>query len=316
MKTTRFIITFVAAATMMFAACDKDDNGGGNNTSDQNNMAQVGNVVTPLEYELSFDAYGTANINGMYAQENIHVHFGAGIAWESLGKTFDLTSGYVDEDFWFRYEGMATNECQFTHSNYADGTLGTWLNHGERSENPIFSSGTLSTARTDNGYTLKIEGTLIDGTPVLIKMDVPFTEEIVPLTKNSIIYDGVKYQFTTTAQQNGGTGDVTWSSTGANNVSTSGTVFQGSNNLGIFLDENPIGDGYHFEFEINTPDLQLSYYWHNDQLTGTFNGEPFTSTPFTGGEANISAYYNQMRVTIIGTLNNGKELKLYVDSPY
>lgn len=305
---------FVAAVTMMFAACNKDDNGG--NTPDQNNMARVGNVVTPLEYELSFDAYGTANINGMYAQENIHVHFGAGIAWESLGKTFDLTTGYVDEDFWFRYEGMATNECQFTHSNYADGTLGTWLNHGERSDNPVFSTGTFSTACTDNGYTLKIEGTLVDGTPVLIKMDVPFTGEIIPLTKNSVIYNGVKYQFTTTAQQDDSTGNVTWNSTGANNVSTSGTIFQGSNNLGIFLEDNPVGDGYHFEFEINTPDIQLSYHWHNNQLTGTINGEPFTSSPFIGGEASISAYHNQMRVTVIGTLNNGKELRLYVDSPY
>jgi hypothetical protein len=194
--------------------------------------------------------------------------------------------------------------------------LGTWLNHGERSDNPVFSTGTFSTARTDNGYTLKIEGTLVDGTPVLIKMDVPFTGEIIPLTKNSVIYNGVKYQFTTTAQQDDSTGNVTWNSTGANNVSTSGTIFQGSNNLGIFLEDNPVGDGYHFEFEINTPDIQLSYHWHNNQLTGTINGEPFTSTPFIGGEASISAYHNQMRVTVIGTLNNGKELSLYVDSPY
>lgn len=319
MKATRHLLTFVAAAAMMFASCgdkDNDNNGGGGNTPDPNNMAQVGTLITPLESDLYFDDFGTASFEGTYEDGSTHVHFGAGIAWESLGKTFDLTSGHVGEVFWFRYEGWAENGCEFTHNNYADGTLGTWLNQSERMGEPVFSSGTLTTARTETGYTLKVDGTLIDGTPVLIKMDVPFTEEIIPLTKNSLIYDGVKYEFTTTAQQNGGTGNVTWNSTGANNVTSSGTVYQGSNNLHIYLQNNPTGDGYFFDFNVNAPGIQLDYSWHNDQLTGTLNGEPFTSTPFTEGDAEISAYYNQMSVTVIGTLSNGKVLKLYVDSPY
>ena len=328
MKTAKFILTFVATAAMIFAACGKDDtdtttnnggnNGGGNTPTNSDNMALVGNLNTPLTSDLIFDDYGTANFNSMYVNdaEEIRVHFSGGIAWESLGKTFDLTSGHAGENFWFRYEGWAENGCEFTHYNYADGTLGTWLNDSERMGEPIFSSGTLTTARTETGYTLKIEGTLTDNTPVLIKMNIPFTEEIIPLTKNSIIYDGVKYEFTTTAQQNGGTGNVTWSSTGENNVTTSGTVYQGSNNLHIYLQNNPTGDGYYFEFSVNAPDIQLNYYWENNQLTGTLNGEPFTSTPFSSGDIEIGAYYNQLKVTVIGTLNNGKELKLYVDSPY
>ena len=325
MKTTKFLMMSVAAAMMMFASCGKDNendngNGGGgnNNTIDQNNMAQVGSLTTPLTSELQFDDYGNAAFQGMYFNdaEEVHVHFGAGIDWESLVKTFDLTTGHVGEGFWFRYEGWAENGCEFTHNNYADGTLGTWLNQSERMGEPVFSSGTLITARTETGYTLKVEGTLTDGTSVLIKMDVPFTEEIIPLTKNSIIYDGVKYEFTTTAQQNGGTGNVTWSSIGENNVSISGTVYQGSNNLHITLQNNPTGDGYYFDFEVSTPDIQLSYNWNNDQLTGNLNGEPFTSTPFIEGDAEIGAYYNQMTVTVIGTLSNGKVIKFYVDSPY
>ena len=313
------MMMFVAAAAMMFASCDKDnnnDNGGGGDIPDQNNMASVGGLTTPLIGELQFDDYGNASFHGMYFNdaEEVHVHFGAGIAWESLGKTFDLTTGHDGEDFWFRYEGWAEDGCEFTQDNYLDGSVASWLNQGERTEAPVFSSGTLTTARTETGYTLKVEGTLIDGTPVLIKMDIPFTEEIIPLTKNSIIYDGVKYEFTTTAQQDGN--NVTWSSTGDNNVTSSGTVYQGSNNLHIYLQNNPTGDGYYFDFEVNAPGIQLSYSWHNDQLTGSLNGEPFTSTPFTEGDAEISAYYNQMKVTVIGTLNNGKVIKLYVDSPY
>lgn len=314
----------VALFATAMVSCNKDDNNNsnGNNGGDRpvatDNMAQVGSLTTPLTGELQFDDYGNAAFQAMYFNdaEEVHVHFGAGIAWESLGKTFDLTTGHVGEDFWFRYEGWAENGCEFTHNNYADGTLGTWLNQSERMGEPVFSSGTLTTNRTDKGYTLKVEGTLTDGTSVLIKMDVPFTEEIIPLTKNSVIYDGVKYEFTTTATQDGGTANVSWTSTGDNNVSSSGTVYQNSHNLHIYLQNNPTGDGYYFDFNVNVPGLELSYNWANDQLSGTLNGEPFTSTPFTEGDAEISAYYNEMSVTVIGTLSNGKVLKLYVASPY
>ncbi len=309
-------VTFLAIAMV---SCEKDDdnNGGGGNTN-ANNYAQVGSLNTPLTADIFFNDFGEANFNASYnnESENIHVHFSAGIAWESLGKTFDLTSGHNSENFWFRYEGWGENECEFTHNNHTDGTLSTWLNQSEQMTTPVFSSGTMSTARTAEGYTLTVDGTLTDGTKVLIKLDVPFEGEVVPLTRNSVIYDGVKYEFSTTASSDPSTSNVNWSSTGDNGVSSSGTVYYGSNNLGIYLQDNPTGDGYYFDFEINTPDIQLSYNWHNDQLTGTFNGVPFNSTPFTSGEASISAYYHEMQVTVIGTLNNGKELKLCVYSPY
>ena len=313
------IFSILAATIMVMAmvSCEKDnDNGGGGENT--NNFAQVGDLNTPMTAELFFSDFGEANFNASYnnASENIHVHFSAGIAWNSLGKTFDLTSGHNGEEFWFRYEGWADNGCEFTHRNKNDGTLSTWLNQSEQMTTPVFSSGTMSTARTSDGYSIVVDGTLTDGTKVLIKLNVPFEGEVVPLTRNSVIYDGVKYEFTTTASSDPSTSNVTWNSTGDNGVSSSGTVFYGSNNLGIFLQDNPTGDGYYFNFEINAPNLQLSYNWHNDQLTGTFNGVPFNSTPFTSGEASISAYYHEMQVTVIGTLNNGKELKLCIYSPY
>jgi len=70
------------------------------------------------------------------------------------------------------------------------------------------------------------------------------------------------------------------------------------------------------EMKVNVPGLQLSYFWNDDHIEGTLNGEAFTATPFTEGDAEISAYYNEMKVTVIGTLNNGKVLKLFVSSPY
>ena len=312
----------VALFATAMVSCSKDDknnsNGnGGDRPVATDNMAQVGLIYTPLMSNLEINDFGSAAFQGMYANENTHVHFVAGIAWESLGKTFDLTRGHRGEDFWFRYEGwIGENGCEITHYNYPDGTIACWINQSDQMADPVFASGTLSTTRTEEGYTLVIDGTLTDGTTVLIKMKVAFTEEIIPLTKNSVIYDGVKYEFTTTATQDGGTANVSWTSTGDNNVSSSGTVYQGSNNLHIYLYENPTGDGYYFDFNVNVPGLELSYNWANDQLSGTLNGEPFTSTPFTEGDAEISAYYNEMSVTVIGTLSNGKVLKLYVASPY
>lgn len=315
----------IALFATAMVACDKDDdnnsgnnNGGGNNTPEGNSIAQVGRLAVPLTAGVEFNDFGEASFQGMYASENenIRVHFGAGIAWESLGKTIDLSSPQMGEYYWFRYEEWSENEYDFTQNNYLDGAMSSWLNQGERSDTPIFSSGTLSTTRTDEGYTLVIEGVLVDGTSVNIKLQVPYTEEIIPLTQNSVIYDGVKYEFSTTASQNGGTGNVSWNSVGGNNVTSSGTVYQGSNNLHIFLQDNPTGDGYYFDFDVTVPGLQLSYRWDNDQLTGTLNGEPFTSTPFTEGDAETQAYYNELKVTVVGTLSNGKVLKLYVSSPY
>ena len=90
-----------------------------------------------------------------------------------------------------------------------------------------------------------------------------------------------------------------------------------ANILGIFLDENPSGSGdYRFDFAIDIPGLQLTYNFQSSGLSGTLNGQPFTTTPFSDGEASISAYYEELYVTVIGVLNNGKEFKLCVYAPY
>lgn len=314
------MVAMMAATIVSCTEKDNEENnggGGGGNLPDNDNMAQVGDFSTPLNGDLDFDDFGTARFGGSYNEGDVHVHFSGEIAWESLGKTFDLSAGYADEEFWFRYERWAETAYEFDQHNFIDGSVSSNLNHEDRSESPVFTRGTLSTSRTDDGlYALVIEGTLTDGTSVLIKMKASYDEQIIPLTRNSVIYDGVKYTFTTNAEKDNATSNVSWTSTGDNGVSSAGTVYYGSNNLHIYLNENPTGDDYHFDFSINVPGLELSYSWDDDQLTGTLNGESFTSTPFTSGDAEIGAYYNDMTVIVIGTLSNGKELKLYVNSPY
>ena len=320
----RFLLFGLAAAMMtLMASCDPEpvnppDNGGGEGGDpvDTENMFHIGNFNNSVTSELFFSDYGTAQFTGIYETDECMARMMVSIGWETLERTIDLANPQANEDYWIRYEyGTEDDWLDFTQG-CTYGEVSSWLNHSDKMTEPIFSTGTLTTIHTDEGYTLTIDGTLTNGTSVLVRLKVPFTEVVVPLTENSVIYDGVKYQFSTIATQDGGTSNVSWTSTGDNNVSSSGTIYYGSNNLHIFLQDNPNGGGYYFDFSINVPGLQLSYSWSNDQLTGTLNGEPFTSTPFTEGDASIGAYYNEMSVTVIGKLNNGKVLKLWVASPY
>lgn len=312
------------AAILLTASvsCDKENNdnnnAGGDDVSIQDNMAQVGNHVTTLTSELWFDDYGTAYINAFNNGQNGEVHFSCTIAWNSLGKSFDLSSGLMDIDYNILYEYLSETETfEFSQTNFPDGSIRRSFNFGDHSDSPVFTSGTLTTSRNDDGqYTLTINGTLIDGTTVDIKLKAKNDSEIIPLTSNSVIYDGVKYTFNTTATRNGGTNNVNWNGIGENGVTTSGTIYYGSNNLHIPLQLNPTGDGYYFDFNITLPNFELSYSWNNDLMTGTLDGEAFSSTPFTEGDAEISTYNGLMHVYITGTLSNGKTLKLDVTSEY
>lgn len=322
-----FFLLLAAMMTIAMVSCEKDNeetnnqnntNNGGNNggaIENTDNMATVGTITSNLSSDLDFDDFGTANISARSMPGNRRAHFGAGIAWESLNKTLDLANPQDNEEYWFRYEVENDDDMiMFTQSNYS-GEVNSDLGHEESTHNPVFTRGTLTTTRTAEGYTLVINGTLKDGTSVLISLKMDFTGEIVPLTRNSMILDGVKYAITSQANQNTGTGVVSWSCTG-DNISASGNIYPYSDNLHAYLDQNPTGDGYRFSFNITAPGLQIEYEWNNDQLIGTLNGTPFTSTPFTDGYAETFAYSNDMSFILIGTLSNGKEIKLYVDSNY
>ena len=310
-----------ALLAMAMVACGEKDNAEENNnnnnngnTTDSENMVKVGTLSSNLESRIEFDEFGYANIQGAYRNNDKHIHFGAGIAWESMGKTIDLANPQTDESYWFRFEAIENeNMTSFTQNNNY-GTVSSYLGDGERSSQPVFSNGTLTTTKTDAGYTLSLEGTLTDGTSVIIRLTMVYTNEIIPLTPNSIIYDGVKYTLSTNASQQGN-GVFNWSSNGTN-VTASGEIYPNSNNLHADLTLYPTGDDYHFSFNITIPDLQLNYEWNDDQLICTLNGEGQPQTPFTDGYAETSAYYNDLSFIVIGTLSNGKTIKLYVQSTY
>lgn len=283
--------------------------------ADSDNMARLGNGnAIPLQSALQFDDFGEANFSGMCRGNGglSRAHFGAGIAWESLGRTLDLAAPQASEEYWFRYEEWHdTDMVAFTQNNYLGEVYGE-LNNEDGTSSPVFTSGTLTTAHVDGGYTLAIDGTLKDGTTVSIRLRVAYTDEVVPLTPNSIIYDGVKYECTSDATRSGN-GTVQWSLAGQN-VSATGHIYPGSDNLHAYLHESPIGDGYRFDFSVDIPGLQLGYDWNDDQLTCTLDGQP-VSNPFTQGDAEFNVYNDQASVWAVGTLTNGKVLKFRVKAP-
>ena len=315
-------IVMLAAAVVFAAGCTKPDepnNGDGNNnegtSSDSENMVDVGDLTTDVESWLWFDDYGTACFDA--TREEPEVHFSCRVGWSSLGRTIDLSKSQSGVEYSFRYEAYTENEedmVMFTQYN-TDGSIYSDLNFDEGTASPVFTRGTLTTTHTDEGYSLLIEGVLTDSTDVLIKLKVAYTDEVVILTENSVIYDGVKYDLSTNVTASNDL--ARWTSTGSNGVNASGSMLVYYNGVGVFLQEYPVpGGDYYFDFAVNVPGLQLSYVWdHIAGLNCTLNGET-VSNPFTDGEASIYANNGEMSFTAKGTLTNGKEIKIWTHGNY
>lgn len=316
MKKLFSAIMLIAMAAMVACTPEDDPNNGGGTNTDSENMVDVGELTTEVNSDLWFDDYGTACFAATWDQPLLH--FSCRVEWNSLGKTIDLSKPQTGVEYGMRYEACIESEedmIMFTQRNYGDGGMYSDLNFDEGTSSPIFTSGTLTTTHTDEGYTLLVEGVLTDGTDVLIKLKVAYTDEVVILTENSVIYDGVKYDLSTNVTASNGL--VHWTSTGSNGVSASGSMLEYYNGIGIFLQEYPIpGGDYYCDFAVDVPGLQLSYVWdHVAGLSCTLNGET-VSNAFTDGEASIYAYNDQMSFNVKGTLTNGKEIKIWTRGNY
>ena len=300
MKTKTILCAFVASL-MFFSACEKGET---NIDTNSENVAVVGSTTTNMTSEVWFDDYGTMNFAANQTSGN-RVGFHGSVAYSNIGSTINLASPQVGEQYWMRYESDA---CSFTQ-RYEYGSLYCDINHDDAISEPIFTSGTMTTQHIEGGYTLAIDGTLIDGTSVKIKLKMSYSGEVIPLTPNSVILDGIKYEATPSATT--ATDGIThWTLTG-DNINISGNIYPYSDNLHAYLNEFPIGDGYRFDFDINIPGLQLSYDWYDDTLSCQLDGAT-VDNPFASGDGEFNVYDGDVRVTIIGTLTNGKTLKMYL----
>lgn len=302
---TKAILCALAASLLFLSACKKSETESDNIDTNSENVAIVGTSTTNLTSTVWFDDFGAMGFDANQTSGS-RVGFHGSVAYKNIGTTINLASPQLGEDYWIRYESDA--HC-FTQ-RYEYGSLYCDIDHDDAISEPIFASGTMTTKHIEGGYTLAIDGTLIDGTSVKINLKMSYTDEVIPLTPNSVILDGVKYE--ASASANTATNGIThWTLTGEN-IDISGNIYPYSDNLHAYLNEFPIGDGYRFDFAINIPGLQLSYDWNDDTLICQLDGET-VDNPFASGDGEFNVYDNEVYVTIIGTLTNGKTIKVYVN---
>lgn len=163
MKTTRFLMMFVAATALMFASCGKDDNN--ENGSDNNGPSLTDNNIIALNNDIA----AVESSVTLFAGEQHYVincncnqcHFIADIDIPLIGTTIDLSTALdAQGNYGFSYEGELTGEYYEIRQGGGYGNIYSYNQNGDQIATPAYASGTLTTVNDDNGFTLTINGTL------------------------------------------------------------------------------------------------------------------------------------------------------------
>ncbi len=296
------------------SSCDKENVNNNNNIdiiAIDDNMAQIEEDVFTLTSSVDFDDYGRAIFTAHSASKRFSdFSLTAGIPWGTIGKTINLSDLQDSDNFelFIQFFDPENNTDFFIRQIVSNGHLDAGV------DALVFASGTLTTTRTEGGYTLEVEGTLTNGIYLHVKLNTPYTDEIIILSDNSLIYDGVKYELTVNASEITDT-DFYLAATGENNVSFSGRFQWPSpgDYLNLPAGIPPEEFATSIDFSVNVPGLQLHYELNTTREYGTVNGEG-TTTPFTDGSLIWGIFGDKegMFFQIIGTLSNGKVLKILI----
>lgn len=181
---------FVAAAAMMLASCDKDnnneDNGGGNGGNNgpslsDNNIVALNNDIAAVEstvwmYEQDYTGY-------LVQAQCERCHFLVTLDMPLIGTTIDLSTALdAQGNYGFSYEGDLDGEYYEIRQGGGYGNVSHYDSQtGDQVASPLFASGTLTTVNNDEGFTLTINGTLLDGRTFVARIFV---------TKENIGYIG------------------------------------------------------------------------------------------------------------------------------
>lgn len=175
MKTTRLFLGVVAIAVMLFTSCGKDKGP----IQAGNNEAVIDNVVYKLHSEVSVDHNEEGPRYYVYCDEQVEegnprISLAGDFERYSVGKTIDLSSFATDDGYYFAITTPASNIMQ---SSYQEQRF-SYVND-EYSESPAFKSGTkmvITYENTDSPFILTIDGELITGETISVKMYVPADE--------------------------------------------------------------------------------------------------------------------------------------------
>ena len=137
---------------------------------DENNVVIIDDEKCYLESVAYVNEYGQIYFNA--ANEYKFVFFYGLIDLEDLGKTIDLTNAEPQEGYMARFE---SDDLMFQQRNLDDAF--TCILNGSYVEGPLFTSGTLTTSVANNVYTLNLNGTMTDGTTVVVKLKATDTDD-------------------------------------------------------------------------------------------------------------------------------------------
>ena len=282
-----------------------------NNLHDENNWVVIDNDTCYLETTINVNDMGGVYFESRNDDKNIA--FYSVIPFNSYNKTADITDSEAEEEYSVRLE---SEDLMFQQRNM-DGQFSCILN-GSYVEGPLFSEGSLTTTYVEGtDFTLVFSGTMTDGTTVAAKLKAPYTETILPLTENSIIYDGVKVDLTTNATIFDD-GHVEWEAVNSENYRIYGTLQPYSENMAFTALHTLPNDynTYHIDFNVIHPDVQIEFECqYTEMINSSLNGET-VANPFSFGF--VTSHLNdnnEMDYQVTGTLTNGKEIKFLVKAP-
>ena len=175
MKTLRLFFGIMAIAMICFVSCGKDNSP----ITANNNEAVVNNVVYKLQSDVSVDhnAEGPRYyVSGIELVEEGNPRFIIAGDFErySVGKTIDLSSFASDDGYSFSITTPITNIIQNSYQEQRWAAV-----NDEYSETAAFKSGTkmvLTYEGEDNPFVMTIDGELVTGETVSIKLYVPANE--------------------------------------------------------------------------------------------------------------------------------------------
>ena len=166
MKTTRFLMMFVAAATMMFAACGKDDE----KTTDlaDNTVVYDGVTYNCTSAASYFPGGEPGFVQYVLNNQDYTVHLDGGLYQSAHNRTFDLTRHHDDLEFHFHL-GI---EGGVLDLQWSDNPNNFWcFLNGDSMNSSCFSSGTATVTVDDNYHlTILVDGVLINGKSLKIKI--------------------------------------------------------------------------------------------------------------------------------------------------
>lgn len=185
MKTTRFLMMFVAVAAMMFASCNKDDNenGGGSQLNIANNTVVYDGVTYTFDYVMVGYAHSELTLMSAETADTLEdgtprlMLDGIHITPEAWNRDFNLADINQWPVEYVMINLVFTGVLDISYTSYVNGDRGVSgrLDGEYYEEESIFTSGTYRVSGNNDGtpITVTVDGVLKNGKTLQMKIVSP-----------------------------------------------------------------------------------------------------------------------------------------------